>query len=75
MELSQRSQTDMQIVSNQADLPFFDKPATRTRWMAGAKEAQKRVMSRSIQVRQQQTKESGFAISVVNKYMLGSIYP
>ena len=37
--------------------------------------SQKRVMSRLIQVRQHQTNESGFVISAMNKYMLGSRYP
>ena len=37
--------------------------------------SQKRVMSRLIRVRQHQTNESGFVISAINKYMLGSIYP
>ena len=30
---------------------------------------------RQIQVRQHNTHESGFAISAINKYMLGSRYP
>ena len=37
--------------------------------------SQKRVMSRLIQVRQLKTNESGFVISAINKYMLGSRYP
>ena len=37
--------------------------------------SQKRVMSRLIQVRQHYTNESGFVISAINKYMLGSRYP
>ena len=36
--------------------------------------SQKRVMSRLIQVRQLQTNESGFAISAINKYILGIKY-
>ena len=32
----------------------------------------KRVMSRQIQVRQQHTNKSGFAISAINKYIVGS---
>ena len=67
------SQAAVQIVSNLPDLLFFGgKPAMRTRWMTFSK---KRVMSRLIQVRQHQTNESGFVISAINKYMLGSRYP
>ena len=36
---------------------------------------QKRMMSRLIQVEQHHTNESGFVISAINKYMLGSRYP
>ena len=50
------------------------KSTMRTRWMAGTA-SQKRVMSRLIQVRQLQMNKSGFAISAINKYMLGSRYP
>ena len=35
----------------------------------------KRVMSRLIQVRQHQTNESGFVISAIKKYVLGSRHP
>ena len=37
--------------------------------------SQKRIMSRLIQVRLLQTNKSGFTISAINKYMLGSRYP
>ena len=36
--------------------------------------SEKRVMSRQIQVRQPHTNKSGFAKSVINKYMVGSPY-
>ena len=36
--------------------------------------SQKRMMSRLIQIRQLQTNESGFVISAINQYMLGSRY-
>ena len=37
--------------------------------------SQKQVISRLIQVQQHQRNESGFVISTINKYMLGSRYP
>ena len=82
VELSQRTQAAVQIVSN---LPapsnggpiyrFLGKPAMRTRWMAGAVAHKRRVMSRPIQVRQLKTRKSGFVISAINKYMSESRYP
>ena len=77
LQAVERSQTAVQIVLNFSapDLPFFlGKPAMRTRWLAGAA-SQKRVMSKLIQVKQHPTNESGFMISAMNKYMLGSRYP
>ena len=47
------------------DLAFFDG------WHCFS---EKRVMSRQIQVRQPHTNKSGFAKSVINKYMVGSPY-
>ena len=36
VELSQRTQAAVQIVSNLPDLPFLGMPVMRTRWMVGA---------------------------------------
>ena len=82
VELSQRSQTAVQILSN---LPYPSNgcPIYRFFWQAGYADpldgwrcfSQKRVMSRLIPVRQHQTNDSGFVISAINKYMLGSRYP
>ena len=56
------------------DLCFLSKPVMRTRWMAGAATHKKRVISRQIQVRQLNTIKSVFAISAINKYMVGGRY-
>ena len=73
-KLSQRSQTAVQIVSN-PPLPFFGQAGHADPVDSWRCSSQKRVMSRLIQVRQLQTNKSGFAISAINKYMLGSRYP
>ena len=57
------------------DLPFLGK-AGHAGPLDGLRcSSQVRVMSRLIQVRHHQTKESGFVISAINKYMLGNRYP
>ena len=53
-------------------LPFFGHADRLDEWRCSS---EKRVMSRLILVRQLQTNESGFVISAINKYMLGSRYP
>ena len=57
------------------DSPFFGQAGHADRWMAGAASHKSGVMSRLNQVRQHHTNESGFAISAINKYILGSRYP
>ena len=57
------------------DLPFFGQAGHADRLDGWRCFSQKRVMSRLILVRQHHTNESGFAISALNKYMLGSRYP
>ena len=54
------------------DLPFFGHADPLDGWRCCS---QKRVMSRPIQVRQLQTRKSGFVISAINKYMSESRYP
>ena len=82
VELSQRSQTAVRIVSNLPS-PSNGGPIYRFFGQAGYADpldgwrwsSQKRVMSRLILVRQHQTNESGFVKSAIHKYMLGSRYP
>ena len=82
VELSQRSETAVQIVSN---LPAHSNGGPDLLFLGYAGHAdtldgwrcfsQKRVMLILIQVRQHHRNESGFVISAINKYMLGSRYP
>ena len=82
VELSQRTQAAVQIVSNLSP-PTMGARFTVFWGHAGRAEpldgwrccTQKRVMSTQIKVRQPHTNKSGFVISAINKYMLGSIYP
>ena len=82
VELSQRTQAAVQIVSN-LPAPSNGGPIYRFFGQAGHADpldgkrccSQKRVMSRPIQVRQLKTRKSGFVISAINKYMSESRYP
>ena len=56
------------------NLPFFGQAGHADPQDGWRCFSQKRVMSRLIQIRPNQTNESGFVISAITKYMLGSRY-
>ena len=81
VKLSRRLQTAVKIVlkppapnNGGPDLPFFRQAGYVDPLDGWRCYSYKRVMSSQIQVRQTHTNMSGFAISSINKYMVGSRY-